>query len=1246
MNFKRILSTALTLVMIFMAVVAVIPFGTIKSDAAYSPSTSNAAVGDASLNADELLKYLKTDYYKNSYTNAEDMLEYDLARGYLDYTFSDDGNYAIYINRYTGLMFYKNNITGQLLTSNPTDVNEKGNYRGSLTATVPASFYDAMSQVHVVFYEVADPTAVYNYNSAERANPYGQITVTAIDGGLRVNYTLGDTAPRELLPLALTAEDFSNDILKPMLENLQALVDEECQDPDGKIKKTYPVFFDNADYDSTVGGEKNYYISEGYLLNYLKDLENWYKTYYKNRYYPDAPAYNKTDLSACVSAITTIAALYAIADPVEENALLEQAKKQGETSENYLMQKSVVDNYNKYTPFKNGEVIVIPVASNIQTISQQKKNADYIKRYAPTYTFEMMYEDEDYCGVEAVLKSKPYVRCAIEYTFNDDGSLSVRVPANSISFDQSTYVLESVSILKYFGSGNMTEEGFIFFPDGSGTVVEFDDFYKPEVNKTPNISGAAESIFGIDYCYSSITGAHRQQVTMPVYGLVSTAPVTEATAEVYEAAGLVAPTTMKTGYFAVLEEGASLAKLNFFSNGKANKFVNVYASYSPYPKDEYDLTSTISVGNALSYTMVAKTKYSGYYVTRITMLQDDNLGSITYGAGNYANTTYIGMASYYRNYLEDTGVIELMSSVEEDLPLYIEALGSMTIMTKVLTFPVEEEIPLTTFDDVITIYNEFAKARTRITQLKAEAEKNFAETDNELLKDEYRANIAKYEQLLEKVEGITNINFRLTGFANDGMYYTYPSKVEWDDVVGGDEGFANLISESNKVSANAGQNFGVYPEFDFLYITNTAAFDGVSQSSDGAKMVDNRYASKQVYNAILQEFETFYTMVVSSARLDDLYTEFNEDYSKYGAKGLSVSTLGSDLNSNFDEDDPINRDEAREDIVALLARMHDEDGYELMMDKGNIYSVKYATHLLNVTIDSSNFKYSSYTVPFVGMILHGYVNYAGSPLNYSGSTKYEILRAIESGAAPYYILCYQNSSHMKEDEQLNKYYGVDYETWYDDILLTYNELNSQIGDLQDYKILGHQTVISERVREDSEKLANYKKLEDEYFALLGEYVDSLINEKFDELKAEGNITAAVKVTFSEGLITSQFRGITADAGVHFEEESFAATLRKFVDKYMAEYPGDTSNHKNDVEIKVAKNMEYTSAYSFYTFSDCDDENYVSTAYTLDNHKTVIVTYVKGDDVVRFILNYNIYDVEVRLDGKLYTLDKYGYVRID
>lgn len=1201
MKIKRILSTALAFIMVFMAVAVAIPMTTVESDAAYSPSST---VGQATLTLDEIKAYV-AEYLNYNFQTAEEMLNYELGLGYLDSSTSENGMFTIYVNRYTGFLYYRNNLTGQILTSNPIDP-------GYSKLGVDAK-YDMMSQISVEFYQTSNSAENHTYTSVEWAANYGQISVTPISGGLRVNYTLGDTSTRFLLPAMLTAEEFTEHLFLPMISSFEEMFYEYFGYTD-----YYVAFIGNPEYDNR---DEVGYIAYAQFQQYYRDVIG-------TAGYVD-------ELNELLSNISNLMMSYRLIVPGDVTL---------ESDDNKQLRLEL----ESCEPFKQGEAIMkIDLDPEKTLLISQREYSDFIKKTCPEYNLTLMYEQEKNCGYVHKVVTQPYVRCSLEYTFCDDGSLSVRVPANSITFDETVYTLEGISPLKYFGSASALDDGFVFFPDGSGTVIDFTDFYNPAIGRSKSISVSADTLFGPDYCYSDIKGVHREQITIPVYGLVGRANLNATTVAVLENCGVTGYTGADTGFFAILEEGSTLAKLNVSSNPGRHKYASVFASYNPYPSDEYDLSQTLKVGDASSYTMTSKSKFTGSYITRYTMLYDNFIGDAIYGSGKYCETSYVGMAAYYRNYLKETGVLTLLDTITEDLPLYIEVFGSMTIMTKVLTFPVEEEIPLTTFDDVITMYNEFATAKKTVKALIEKNKQLAEETVNDThLKAEYLSKAEKYEEILATIQNIKNINFKLTGFANDGMYYTYPTRASWQTVLGGDRAFQNLVNEGKRISKVEGQTFGVYPEFDFMYIHNTALGDGVSQSSVGARMIDNRYASKQVYNAILQEFETFYTMLVSSDAIDSLYEKFNKDYSKYNVGTLSVSTLGSDLNSNFDKDNSINRDEAREDVVELLKKMKLEDKYDLMLDKGNIYSVEYASHILNMSIDSSHFKSSSYTVPFLGMLFHGYVKYTGSPINYSGSANYEILRSIESGASPYYILCYDNTAFMKDDEQLNKYYGVSYETWFDDILLTYTELNAQLGELQNHEITDHRTLIAERLCEDSEKQADYKKLQDEYISLLKANIDAAVNAKFDELRAAGDITSRVKVVISESDVIAQFRLIAANSDLIFDRASFAELFNPINEYYSAKYPGDASDDANNAIVEIEGVENYVSQYSFYTESCGDDADYKVTQYTLDNNKVVMVTYQNEDETVRFILNYNIYTVNVRIDGELYTLDKYEYVKIE
>ena len=88
------------------------------------------------------------------------------------------------------------------------------------------------------------------------------------------------------------------------------------------------------------------------------------------------------------------------------------------------------------------------------------------------------------------------------------------------------------------------------------------------------------------------------------------------------------------------------------------------------------------------------------------MLSDPTLGK-TLG-GTYYPASYVGMANYYRDYLSAQGVLSALDFVSNDLPLYIEALGSMEVVEKVLSFPVTKKLALTTFENIATMYAQLS----------------------------------------------------------------------------------------------------------------------------------------------------------------------------------------------------------------------------------------------------------------------------------------------------------------------------------------------------------------------------------------------------------------------------------------------------------------------------------------------------------------------------------------------------------
>ena len=336
------------------------------------------------------------------------------------------------------------------------------------------------------------------------------------------------------------------------------------------------------------------------------------------------------------------------------------------------------------------------------------------------------------------------------------------------------------------------------------------------------------------------------------------------------------------------------------------------------------------------------TKYTGDYAIRYILLSDPNLAKQS-GETSY-EPSYIGMAMAYRDYLERVGTISRLTAEETSsgVPLYIQSFGTLQIDSTFLSIPVKKTIPLTTFDDIITMSDELSKG------------------------------------------GIKNQKFILTGFANGNIEYpTYPTNVKWNKQAGGKKGLSNLLSYASE------NGIDIFPNFDFANAVRSGS--GFSYKKHAAQTMGGRYVTKRSYDPVFQIMMKFGNAnIVSPSAFMTLYEKFAKKYQKYEVGNISVLTLGTDLNSDFNMDRPLTREDSKEYTIFLLNRIK-QDNNKVIASSGNAYTLPYITDLIEVPMDNSRFAISSQSVPFTGMVLHGYKNFAGTAVNMAGDVKYEIL---------------------------------------------------------------------------------------------------------------------------------------------------------------------------------------------------------------------------------------------------------------
>ncbi len=802
---------------------------------------------------------------------------------------------------------------------------------------------------------------------------------------------------------------------------------------------------------------------------------------------------------------------------------------------------------------------------------------DYIKQYCPAYTYEELEYDHDITNYEGDSKAPPRFRMAFEYKLNEFG-LEVRLPANGIEFDESAYQFGSMEILPYFGSASNEYEGYTFLPDGSGTIIRYEDF----IGKAVNISG---NIYGVDYAYHNISAQNSETMRMPCYGIVTTydqemslnvvtyeppeegeeededaeAEEVEEIEEIEEETDNDLPqVTTTTGFLAVITEGDSLAKLMAECGGNLHPYNTVYAMFTPRPSDTYNIADSVSVSGVGSWSVTSKRKYTESYRIQYIFLNDTRLAE-EYNYDDGYDADWVGMATAYRDYLTEKGDITKLEEAKEDIPLFIETFGSFKTYERVLSFPVYVDTPLTTFEDIKTMYTE-------LTEL-----------------------------------GVGNVNFKMTGYANGGMDTTYPYRLKWVDVVGGNDGFTELAAYAEE------NGFDIYPDFDFAYIDMTSEFDGVSLKKHAVRTIDDRYIRRRGYDPATQTYEVGFGVAFSPVFYETLYDVFGQNYLKYGNDSISAATLGTDLNSDFDEDDPYHREDNKGFTVDLLARL-DEDYENVMIEGGNAYAIKYADVILGASLTSSEHSKASQSVPFFGMVYHGSKVITGSATNMEGDINEAILQAIENGAGMYFILSYQNTSKLKDDVEFSKYYSVSYDIWKEDVAKYYTILNDAIKDLQTSYIVDHEFIDAERIPDADELEA-----------------DRLAAEEAARLAAE-----------------EEAKKLADEERAKRLEERLAAELGYAVDNDDEVIDEEPAEDGEELDEELADGVTVNEFGEEIIVEKEEEVNNV------DKYKTTVgsVVRVEYEGGVNFILNYNSFAITVEYEGQTYDIDGLGFVRID
>lgn len=336
---------------------------------------------------------------------------------------------------------------------------------------------------------------------------------------------------------------------------------------------------------------------------------------------------------------------------------------------------------------------------------------------------------------------------------------------------------------------------------------------------------------------------------------------------------------------------------------------------------------------------------------------------------------YVGMAEAYRKYCLENDLINKQD--ENDSSVFVELLGAITYTKRILGIPTRQELSLTSYQ----------QAKEIVSQLECD-----------------------------------RLTLQYSGWQNGGIENSLGDKIKYLGALGSRLDFQQLNQYLSE------KNIKFYPAVQLMYLSKTTGFNANQHASQNLSQM---HAYKYDYDLSLLEInEKKKSLIISPAYYNEMIHKYIVASKKEKLNAMALSSFGNELNSDFKKGVDLDRQKAIEKATEVMDRIIQE-GMQYIVEGGNFYTLKNASLVSNLPMNSGNNYLFTETVPFYQIFLHGIIPYTSEPLNLSVDYEESVLKAVEIGAIPAFIMMYSQNHVLKETDY--NFYSICYESWIDKI---------------------------------------------------------------------------------------------------------------------------------------------------------------------------------------------------------------------
>lgn len=440
----------------------------------------------------------------------------------------------------------------------------------------------------------------------------------------------------------------------------------------------------------------------------------------------------------------------------------------------------------------------------------------------------------------------------------------------------------------------------------------------------------------------------------------------------------------------IITSGAEQARIQASGAVAINTYSHVNAAFRLRATDELLLFEGNEANERAVYRLSAPDKTLERFEVAYRLLASES-------------PDYVTLANGYREYLLENGALVRRDTTPM---LNMDVYGCITKQASFLGIPYQKKVALTTFDEASALLNDL------------------------------------------HAQGVSAVSMRYNGWTNNGLTNKKLSvKTNPLSVLGGSKGFRRLLD------AFGNQQDQLILAVDLMHYNKSG--HGFSTLNDSIRNLFN--VREPQYKTVLSTLEpdekgAFSYLLRADEMVNAAKKQLNNMKDMDGV-GISVTGMGDTLYSDFATDDAFSRTQAASCYGEIMSLYTAKD-HPISVDKGNAYTFAEASRIWELPNGTANYFSLDESVPFLAVVLHGYVPYTAPAGNRQTDATSYMLYCLETGSEPMYRVIGGKIAAIA-DSDYTWLYSTEYATVKDAALRAYRAYTQVYASLHDKAIVSH-----------------------------------------------------------------------------------------------------------------------------------------------------------------------------------------------